>query len=70
LPIYFPGFGNGTKRVSTALNYFIVWNIPYKKIKVILKKEVKEDTEDNGDINNNGTNNTNSDKQQGTGIRQ
>lgn len=78
MPIYFPGFGNGTKRVSAGLNYFIVWNIPYKKIKVILKKEVKEDTEDNGDTNNNGTNNngtnnttgTSGNNQQGKVIRQ
>lgn len=47
-PIYFPGFGNGAKKVSTGLNYFIVWNIPYKKINVILKKEVPEETEDTG----------------------
>lgn len=38
-PIYFPGFGNGSKTISTGLNYFIVWNIPYKKITVITKKE-------------------------------
>jgi len=69
-PVYFPGFGNGTKTIATGLNYFIVWNIPYKKIKVILKKEVKEEPEDNTDTNNNGTNSTNSIKQQGGGIRQ
>jgi hypothetical protein len=45
-PIYFPGFGNGGKRISTGLNYFIVWNIPYKKINVIINKEVPEDNED------------------------
>jgi len=69
-PVYFPGFGDGTKTITTGMNYFIVWNIPYKKIKVILKKEVKEETEDNGDTNN--TNNTNStnNRQQGSGIRQ
>jgi hypothetical protein len=43
-PIYFPGFGNGTKTISTGINYFIVWNIPFKKINVIVKKEVSEDT--------------------------
>jgi hypothetical protein len=46
-PIYFPGFGNGTKTVSTGINYFIVWNIPYKKKTVIIKKEEpEEDIED------------------------
>jgi hypothetical protein len=48
-PIYFPGFGNGAKTISTGLNYFIVWNIPYKKITVITKKEEpEEDTEEPG----------------------
>jgi hypothetical protein len=59
--IYFPGFGNGGKTVSTGLNYFIVWNIPYKKINAIIKKEVPEETEDTGETDNG---------QQGTGIRQ
>jgi hypothetical protein len=59
-PIYFPGFGNGGKTVAAGLNYFIVWNIPYKKINVIIKKEVPEETEDTG---------TSGNRQQGTGIR-
>jgi hypothetical protein len=45
-PIYFPGFGNGGKTFTTGLNYFFVWNIPYKKINVIIKKEVPDETED------------------------
>jgi hypothetical protein len=69
-PVYFPGFGDGTKTITTGMNYFIVWNIPYKKIKVVLKKEAKEEPEDNGDTNNNGINSTNSSKQQGNSIRQ
>ena len=69
-PVYFPGFGDGTKTISAGMSYFIVWNIPYKKIKVILKKEVKEEPEDNTNTNNNGTNNTNSNRQQGSVIRQ
>lgn len=67
-PVYFPGFGDGTKTITTGMNYFIVWNIPYKKIKVILKKEAKEEPEDNGDTNN--TNSTNNNRQQDSGIRQ
>ena len=63
-PIYFPGYGNGTKTLSTGLSYFIVWNISYKKINAIIKKEAPEETEDNGDTGTTGT------KQQGTGIRQ
>ena len=45
-PIYFPGYGNGSKSFSTGINYFIAWNIPYKKIKVITKIEVPEETDD------------------------
>ena len=60
-PIYFPGFGKGGKTFSTGLNYFIVWNIPFKKINVIIKKEVPEETEDTGDTGNG---------QPATGIRQ
>lgn len=59
-PIYFPGFGNGGKTVTAGLNYFLVWNIPYKKINVIIKKEVPEETEDTG---------TEVNRQQSTGIR-
>jgi len=60
-PIYFPGFGNGGKTFSTGISYFIVWNIPYKKINVIIKKEVPEETEDTG---------TTGPRQQASGIRQ
>lgn len=72
-PVYIPGFGNGTKTISTALSYFIVWNIPYKKINAIMKKEVKEEPEDNTDTdtnNTNKTNNTSGNKTQGNSIRQ
>ena len=51
-PIYFPGFGNGTKTVSAGLYYFFVWNIPYKKINVIIKKEEPEETDDTVDTGN------------------
>jgi hypothetical protein len=30
-PIDIPGYGNGTKRFSPGLNYYIIWSIPYKK---------------------------------------
>jgi hypothetical protein len=72
-PVYFPGFGNGTKTFSAGLNYYIIWNIPYKKINAILKKEVKEETDDNADTNTNGTNSTtgtSGNTQQGKVIRQ
>lgn len=44
-PVYLPGFGDGSKRISTGLNYYIVFNIPYKKITVIKKKEEPEELE-------------------------
>jgi hypothetical protein len=61
-PINFPGFGNGTKTVSTAISYFLVWNIPYKKINAIIRKEPPAET--NEDNSTTGT------TQQGTGVRQ
>ncbi len=54
-PIYIPGFGNGAKRASTGINYFLVWNIPYKKIRVIIKKEVPEETDETDDTGQPGT---------------
>lgn len=60
-PIYFPGYGNGSKSFSSGMSYFIVWNIPYKKITVITKKEEPPEPDDNFDM---GTGS------QGTGIRQ
>jgi hypothetical protein len=60
-PLYFPGFGNASKSFTIGLNYFIVFNIPYKKINVIIKKEVPPETEDTG---------TPADNQQPAGVRQ
>ena len=62
-PVYFPGFGNGTKTISTGMSYFVVWNIPYKKIKAIMKKEVPEETDDKDNTTTSGN------EQQGSGIR-
>ncbi len=44
-PVYFPGYGKGDESVSFSINYFLSWNIPYKKIKVQIKQEVPEETE-------------------------
>jgi hypothetical protein len=52
-PIYFPGFGNSQKRFSTGFSYYIVWNIPYKKIRVITKKVEPEEEEDIDETNKN-----------------
>lgn len=45
-PIYLPGFGNATKKITAGLSYFLVWNIPYKIKNVILRKELPEEEED------------------------
>ena len=45
-PIAFPGYGNGTKRFSSGFSYYLVWNIPYKKIKVITIKEEPEEPDE------------------------
>jgi hypothetical protein len=63
-PIYVPGFGNSSKILSAGMSYFISWNIPYKKIRVITRKEVPEETEETENPVNTGN------RQQATGIRQ
>ncbi len=45
-PVYFPGYGNGTKSFSPGINYYIVWSIPYKEI--IYKKPVSKTAETTG----------------------
>jgi len=42
-PVYFPGYGLGSKSVSPGINYFIIWSIPFKKIKVEIKPELIEE---------------------------
>lgn len=45
-PIYFPGFGPGGKTVNAGINYYLIWNIPFRTKKVIIEKEVPEETEE------------------------
>jgi len=45
-PIYFPGFGTGDEKVSFGFNYFLTWNIPFKNIRVRIKQEEPEQTEE------------------------
>jgi hypothetical protein len=68
-PVYFPGYGDGTKSVTSAMSYYIVWNIPYKKIKAIIKKEAPEE-EDDTNNNTNTSTGTSGNRQQGSSIRQ
>lgn len=44
-PIYFPGFGQGGKIVNAGINYYITWNIPFRKIKAVLKPDKPEEEE-------------------------
>ncbi len=45
-PLYFPGYGAGGESVGFGISYFFVWNIPFKKIKVEVKQEEPEETEE------------------------
>ncbi len=63
-PIYFPGYGSGGKKTSSEISYWLIWNIPFKKIRVITRVPAPEETEEPGDS---GTTNT---SQPSTGIRQ
>lgn len=45
-PIYLPGFGNADKRFNISMSYYMVWSIPFKKIRVIIKKEKPAETKD------------------------
>jgi hypothetical protein len=63
-PIYVPGFGNSGKLISTGMSYFISINIPYKKIRVITRKEEPEEPEETGNTGTSGN------RQQSSGIKQ
>jgi hypothetical protein len=69
-PVYFPGYGDGTKSVTAAMSYYIVWNIPYKKIKAVLKKETPDEEDDTNNKSTTGTSGNSSNRQQGSAIRQ
>lgn len=45
-PIYIPGFGQGSENVGFGISYFLLWNIRWKTISVILKQELPEETEE------------------------
>jgi Domain of unknown function (DUF6048) len=62
-PIYFAGFGDGQKSFAIGISYFLVWNIPYKKITVIIKKEVPPEPEEPDDTKTTGNG------QQTTGVK-
>jgi hypothetical protein len=45
-PVYFPGYGTGGKSFSTGINYFLILNFTYKKIRVEIKPEPVEEPEE------------------------
>jgi len=49
-PIWFPGYGNGGRRTTAGISYFLTWNIPYKIKTVISKPEpVEEETDESSE---------------------
>lgn len=47
-PVWMPGFGDATSRMSTGAEYYLSLTIPYKKIRVVIKPK-KELSEDEGE---------------------
>ncbi len=54
-PLFIPGYGSGAS-VSAGACYFISWNIPYKKIRVEVKKEEPEELPEEDETNETGVN--------------
>jgi hypothetical protein len=44
-PVWMPGYGAGTRGMSTGAEYYVSFSIPYRKIKVVIKPK-QEQTED------------------------
>jgi hypothetical protein len=55
-PINFPGYGVSSNKTSTSMSYYLIWNIPFKRIRVITKKETPPETDDTEANNPNQTN--------------
>lgn len=47
-PVWMPGYGDATSRMSTGAEYYVSVSIPYKKIRVVIKprKALTEDEEE------------------------
>lgn len=54
-PLYLPGYGPGGKTVSAGFGYYLVWNFPFKKIKVAIKPETVEEPEEPVETEGTGT---------------
>jgi hypothetical protein len=64
-PVYYPGYGEGGRSLTYGLGYYISYNIPFKKIKVQIKPEPIEETDENAE--NVDTDNTRNIGRQGIG---
>jgi hypothetical protein len=45
-PIYFPGYGTGSRAVNAGINYYMIWSIPYRTKRVITKPPEPEEVEE------------------------
>jgi hypothetical protein len=45
-PIYFPGYGDGSRSVTAGINYYLIWSIPYRTKRVITKPPPPEEPEE------------------------
>jgi Domain of unknown function (DUF6048) len=45
-PIYFPGYGTGSKTVNAGITYYLIWSIPFKTKRVITKPPAPEEPEE------------------------
>lgn len=55
-PVHMPGYGAGTKGMTTGAEYYISFSIPYKKIRVVIKPKTQQsDDEGNEDGTTNDT---------------
>jgi hypothetical protein len=49
-PVWMPGFGDATSRMSTGAEYYVSFTIPYKKVRVVIKPK-QQVSEDEGEEN-------------------
>ncbi len=55
-PVWMPGYGAGTRGMSTGAEYYMSFSIPYRKIKVVIKpKQEQTEGEDEEDDGSTGT---------------
>jgi len=45
--IYIPGYGDTSKSFGFGINYFIIWNFPYKEKRVIIQPKIEDPEEVN-----------------------